>query len=82
MAGCRRPWGIAHFDLTVALESAGLAKPRTLRLHRLEPSELWTTDGLLARITALMPARPESTDPLHVAVALFSWGEAAHLAAG
>jgi hypothetical protein len=80
LAGCRRPWGIAHFDLTIAISAADLANPQTLRLSRLEPTELWSADALLARIATLLPARPESAAPVHVAASLFSWGEAAHAA--
>ncbi len=84
LSGCRRPWGIGQFDLTIAVseaEAPGLA--RTLRLRRLEPSELWSPDGLESRLSGLLPA-PSLTEPglLHVAAALFSWGEAAHRAAG
>lgn len=83
LSGCRRPWGIGQFDLTIAVSViAGVEPPRTLRLRRLEPAELWSADGLSSHLAGILPATTPEPGALHVAAALFSWGEAAHLAVG
>jgi hypothetical protein len=75
LAGCRRPHGIAHFDLTVTLSSGD----RTDRFYwkRLDPADLWRDDGPLAQ---LRTHRPAMTGEIAMTAALFSWGEATHYA--
>ncbi len=68
----RRPWGIAQFD--IALAGAGAYGARqTISLLGLAPGDLYPGDSVLAEIHRFLAGH----DPVsHVAVALFSWGDA------
>lgn len=78
LGATRRPWGIAHFDLALSTAGGGDAvaeAPRSLSLRRLAPSDLYPGDSFLAEVQRYLAQR----DPIaHLAVALFSWGDAAH----
>jgi hypothetical protein len=74
----RRPWGIAEFDLALAVSPSQGARPRSLRLSRLTPSDLYPGDALRAQLRRFLEA--EQAAAAHLAVALFSWGDAAHAA--
>jgi hypothetical protein len=73
----RRPWGIAHFDLALAVRGEHASRPRTLSLRRMDPVDLYPGDVLVAQLRRLIEAEQAVA---HVAVALFSWGDAAHAA--
>lgn len=81
LAGSRRPWGLADFELAVAF--GGLAGPETLRLPRTAPADLYRDDSpLVTRLHAFLE-RAESVaaqGPITVAAALRAWGELAHAA--
>ncbi len=80
LAGCRRPWGIAQFDLTVRLSAPAGGPEPVARWRRLEPTALWNTDGLHRYLAELF--RDHQPDhAVYVSAALFSWGEATHAAA-
>jgi hypothetical protein len=81
LAGCRRPYGIDHFDLTLAFRGESNAKIRSLAFDRLRPMDLyeeWFPERLASLIAKELAGARESA--LSVSAALFSWGEAAHLA--
>ncbi|MCK9487219.1 MAG: hypothetical protein M0R73_11070 [Dehalococcoidia bacterium] len=84
----RRPWGIAHFDLALSTagapstaealaptDDAHVEAPRSLSLRRLAPSDLYPGDIVLAEVQRYLAQRAPVG---HLAVALFSWGDAAH----
>jgi hypothetical protein len=82
---CRRPWGLDAFDLTVACATHGVGGARRMRLRRLRPANLYTPDGVVRQLAAFLAEHGVSstgTDPgpIRVAVALWSWGDAAHAA--
>lgn len=82
LARCRRPWGIAHFDLALVAPEGGT---RNLSLTRCDPAQLYAEGSdLLLRIREFIEQARRRADasaaPAVVAVALFSWGEAAHAA--
>jgi hypothetical protein len=81
LAGCRRPYGIDHFDLTLAFRAPGDKRMRSLAFDRLRPIDLyqdWLPERLLSTIRQEVEAG--RARPLAVSAALFSWGEAAHQA--
>jgi hypothetical protein len=75
-AGCRRPFGIDHFDLAVACGN-GAGSVESRRFLRLRPMDLYK-DDLVAELKGL--GSSVNQGDLHFAVALFFWGEAAHRA--
>ena len=78
----RRPWGIHEFDLAIAVARDGDPEPKSVSLKRLAPTELYSTGALLETLGHLFgsPADDADRPVVHVAVALFSWGDAAHAA--
>ena len=75
MASCRRPYGVDHFDLTIAFGSGGGI--RNVNFHKLRIQHLY--DEVLSRqlLEALgREVREARSTALHVAVGLFSWGDA------
>jgi hypothetical protein len=81
LASCRRPYGIDHFDLTLAFRSATGSRVKSLAFDRLRPIDLYQ-EALPERIANSISrecAGPRGAR-LWVSAALFSWGEAAHLA--
>jgi hypothetical protein len=78
LAHCRRPWGIAHFDLALGLSGGDGLPARIARYSRLEPGALYAAGGLESLLQPLF-AGAEGGDGgvRHVVVALFSWGDAA-----
>jgi hypothetical protein len=88
VGGCRRPWGIDHFDLTLAFAVAGNAsdrRVRSTRFHELRPIDLYAPDGLAQQIGTFLSRVLHEDGPLprkvmHTGAALFSWGDAAHAA--
>jgi hypothetical protein len=73
---CRRPWGIASFDLALAT-CDGQDVVRSTRLKQLHPSEFYAP-GFAARLwAAVAPAHPGHWQ---ASVALFSWGDAVYAA--
>lgn len=83
IAHCRRPWGIDHFDLTLA-RSAGSAPVQTVRFRELRPIDLYAGSTLLGQLTAFLsggdPASEAGAGAVKLAGALFSWGDAADAA--
>lgn len=81
LAGTRRPYGIDHFDLTLAFRTETDPRVRSLAFDRLRPIDLYQETfphrlaGMLAK--ELGQLKPSA---LRVSAALFSWGEAAHQA--
>jgi len=87
LGGCRRPWGIDQFDLTLACTTPSGEPVRRLSLRRLRITDLYHGDRLAGDLRTLLfgdREQGESDDRrgvvLHVAAALFSWGDAAHAA--
>lgn len=78
ISGCRRPWGIGHFDLSVDFDGAH-GHRRTLKLRHVEPGELWPGDSLQDRFAAVWDGAPAPAT-VHVSASLFSWGEATYAA--
>jgi hypothetical protein len=78
LAECRRPWGVDQFDLTLAWRSGGSGRPRRVQLRRLRPLDLYEPVWLANHLAAVYPAGQPAV--VHVAVGLFSWGEALHRA--
>ncbi len=76
----RRPWGIDRFDLALAYRHSGEQAVRSLRLPKLSPKDLYadTIANQLARF--LHSHVSESRGGIHIAAAIFSWGDAAHAA--
>lgn len=74
----RRPWGIARFDLALAVHDAASGAKRTLSLPNLTPTDLYPGESLLDRLTRFLDGTHDGPAPAvsHVAVALFSWGDA------
>jgi hypothetical protein len=70
---CRRPWGIASFDLEIAANNRRYASFR-----RLEPADLYAPD-FVERLRAHL-AHASGGAPL--TAHLFSWGDAVHWATG
>lgn len=80
LAGTRRPWGIDVFDLALAV-GHGSGRPHSASFNRLSPAECYDEDGLACRLSAFLEtALADARTPLMLAVALFSWGDAAHAA--
>lgn len=73
----RRPYGVALFDLTIAVHDCADGIPRSARFHRIDPRDLWSDDSELVR--ALAQLLPDGRK-MAAAVTLFSWGEATHAA--
>jgi hypothetical protein len=80
LAGCRRPYGIDSFDLTLALGATG-QKSASVRLDKLRPIELYQ-DSLPQRLAGFLCAEATRlrSASLHLTAALFSWGDAAYQA--
>jgi hypothetical protein len=76
MGRCRRPFGIDHFDLALALGRHDADRPVTT-VYRLRPADLYTESAAEHLAAFLFGAKQP---PARVAVALFSWGDAAHRA--
>lgn len=80
LAGSRRPWGIDAFDLAIAV-GQGSGRPFSASFHKLSPADCYDEDGLSYRLAAFLEsALADARTPLMLAVALFSWGDAAHAA--
>ncbi|HXH22409.1 MAG TPA: hypothetical protein VNN10_10285 [Dehalococcoidia bacterium] len=81
LAGCRRPYGIDHFDLTLAFAADSDRRVRSLAFDRLRPIDLYQEpfpERLASALVSELTGLKAST--LRVSAALFSWGEAAHAA--
>lgn len=76
LGAARRPWGIDGFDLAASRLVRG-GDPESLSLRGLTPRDLYDEAGVPALHRFLSAHRSE---PQRLAVALFSWGDAAHLA--
>jgi len=78
----RRPWGIDGFDLAVAVAGDDGA-PRSLSLRQLRPIDLYQ-EQTVARLRELFATHDALQMPgvRRIAVAMFSWGDAAHEALG
>jgi hypothetical protein len=55
MGQSRRPWGIDHFDLALAVSHPAEHGVRSLRLRRMRPTDLYSEDGLASRIAEFLP---------------------------
>jgi hypothetical protein len=76
LASCRRPWGIASFDLAIAARCEE-DRVRSARFLRIEPAQLYAPDF---RETVWARIAPATAGAYSVSAALFSWGEAVHRA--
>jgi hypothetical protein len=81
LAGCRRPYGIDHFDLTLAFRAESEKRVRSLAFDRLRPIDLYQ-ETFPERLASMLSTELAGirTSTLRVSAALFSWGEAAHAA--
>lgn len=81
---CRRPWGIDHFDLTLARSGQDGAPAFTLQLRDLRPLDLYAAGPMNERLCAFLAPRGSllkaAPQPVQIAAALFSWGNAADAA--
>ncbi len=78
LAAMRRPWGIDGFDLAVAVAVDGGAA-RSLSLRQLRPLDLYEAETP-GRLRAFLHRDDAEQLPAvrRIAVAIFSWGDAAH----
>jgi hypothetical protein len=79
LAGCRRPYGIDQFDLTLALAPGAGGRMRRLAFDRLRPMDLYQ-ESFPERLASSLAREAGGMQALSVSAALFSWGEAAHRA--
>jgi hypothetical protein len=77
LARTRRPFGINHFDLVVSCRTID-GRVRTERFLKLQPGDLYS-DTMAPRISGLAPVAVRN-EPIRLAAALFSWGDAADAA--
>jgi hypothetical protein len=81
LATCRRPFGIDYFDLAVSFVDGHGRAHDSLALKELRPAILYgaSLEEKLAEFIEKRVALLTREDrPLHIATALFSWGDAAH----
>jgi hypothetical protein len=78
LAACRRPWGLSRFDLALAWSAAPGGGEGAAGFPRLDPSSLYTEDGIEEQIGAWLRERCAFQDGTRIEAALFSWGEALH----
>lgn len=78
---CRRPFGIDHFDVSIAVAVGGVAV-QSLQYDKRRPQELYGDSSLIADIYSTIAASiaDAGSGAVHIAAALFSWGDAAHAA--
>jgi hypothetical protein len=81
LASSRRPYGVDHFDLSIAFGAAGSVRNLTFNRLRVQhlyeealPRELVDELGKVAQVAG--------ATVVHVAAGLFSWGDAMHQALG
>ncbi len=79
LSGTRRPWGIADFDIALSTDCDDGSSPRSLSLKGLAPGDLYPGDSFTAEVHRFLAERESVA---HLAVALFSWGDATHEALG
>ncbi|MCK9520484.1 MAG: hypothetical protein M0R74_15890, partial [Dehalococcoidia bacterium] len=80
VAGCRRPYGFAAFDLELSLHGTD-ARPSQLELERWEPTHLYAEGGhLVTQVRAFLSRGAERAahGPVQVVAVLSSWGDLAH----
>jgi hypothetical protein len=77
VAATRRPFGIDHFDLALAWRESGATAVRSQRFLQLRPIDLYT-ERFLAQLHALLFGPEPAFAGVHLSVAVFSWGDAAH----
>jgi hypothetical protein len=84
IGSCRRPWGIDHFDLTLAVSAPGVTPAQTSSFRELRPLDLYADTRLAQQLIDCLRSRVAAGEALEseiqVAGALFSWGDAAHAA--
>jgi hypothetical protein len=84
IARCRRPYGIDHFDLALAFSLRDGTPVQSTQFRDLRPADLYDEDGFAGRLAQFLvskrAATTDGTAVLHIAGALFSWGDAAHAA--
>ena len=81
MAATRRPYGVDHFDLVLALRTESSVS--NLSFSRLRILDLYDDSlhrQILNRLT--LEARDTGAQVMHVAAGHFSWGDALHTALG
>lgn len=76
LGGTRRPMGIANFDLAFAASGVEGARG-SFSLSGLSPTELYPGDLFIREVREFLEERGTVS---HLAVALFSWGDATHAA--
>jgi hypothetical protein len=80
IAGCRRPYGIDHFDLALARSRGEQGPPRSAEFRDLHPLDLYGESRVNQRVAAFLNAGGFAGGPVRVAAALYSWGDAAYAA--
>jgi hypothetical protein len=82
LAGCRRPYGIDGFELTLSVQRPGDKKAQSLTFNDLRPLDLYQEPlQEKIRLGLLRLVGPERAG-LHLSAGFFSWGEAAFKALG
>jgi len=81
LGACRRPFGIDHFDVSIAVSVGGVSV-QSLQYARLRPQELYGDSSVINEIYAAIAGSiaDAGSGVVHIAAALFSWGDAAHAA--
>lgn len=78
MAACRRPYGVDHFDLAIAVRDGD--DVRNVNFSKLRVKQLYE-DDFSDQLRSLLALDPGATvRARHIAVGLFSWGDALHQA--
>jgi hypothetical protein len=80
MANSRRPYGIDHFDLALALRIGGETEVRQLSLNRLRARQLYEESFLQDLATFFGREMAEVPKLWHLAAGVFPWGDAVHAA--
>lgn len=78
---CRRPFGIDHFDVSIAVSVGGVAV-QSLKFDKVRPQELYGDSSLIYDIYSALAGSitDAGSGVVHIAAALFSWGDAAYAA--
>src|SRR5690242_17712901 len=66
IAGCRRPYGIDHFDLALARSRGDDRAPRSAEFRDLHPIDLYGDTGVAERVAAFLIAEEAGNGPVRI----------------